>query len=128
MPNHPRYHGERVIRSPRVHNSWKPEVPRDIHLESVKAEMFTLTYELRNYHMTPGTTTRFHFSFMEGFFNRLCKIGNLTCKEPTLMRLLDLVCKAKDDLMVKYDKIRKHRLMRASLSAKNDEIGSSLEV
>ena len=59
MPYHPMNHGERVTGSPHVQHSCKPSEPWDIHPESMNAEMFSLTHEIRNYNMRLGTSARF---------------------------------------------------------------------
>ncbi|GJZ67279.1 hypothetical protein Tco_0630519 [Tanacetum coccineum] len=85
------------------------------------AEMFSLTHELSYYCMSSGTSARFHFSIMEGFINRLRKIGNLvkTCEEPMLMKLYEVVCKGEDDLRISplEKQIRIRPMMRRMTSS-----------
>nr|GEW25507.1 hypothetical protein [Tanacetum cinerariifolium] len=121
MHGHSIYRGDRVIGSPHVNDNSKPKAPWDIHPESKDPEMFSSTYELSYYHMCPGTSvSAYLFKFMK------------TCEEPTLMRLYELVCKAKDDLGVKPNKTKKRKANEeanddTTPSSKKDETGSSLE-
>nr|GEV55574.1 cation-chloride cotransporter 1 [Tanacetum cinerariifolium] len=125
MPAHPIYRGDRVTESPRVHNRWKPKVPREIPPSARNVELFDLTHMMRCNHLESGRYARFHFSIMEGFYNYLrripvneaymvfCIMQSLhieyspnifkfieTCEEPTLMELYHVMCKAEDDLRI----------------------------
>ncbi|GKB65503.1 hypothetical protein Tco_0921689 [Tanacetum coccineum] len=113
MPDRPIYRGDWLTKTPRVHNNWKPKVPRDNHPASRNSKMFDLTYAIRSYHMHSETSIRLHFLSWKDFtiiFEGL----------PMLMNLYEVVCKAEDDLRVKPDKTNKHKA--------NDEENDKREV
>ncbi|GKC47754.1 hypothetical protein Tco_1065476 [Tanacetum coccineum] len=131
------YRGDKVTESHRVYNRWEPEHPRDFDPESRNAEMFAITYKLTHHLMCDLTSFRCHFSIMEGLINRFQKIGNpiseafgvffimqhlpveyspyvfkfmKTRREPTLMELYEVMCKAEDDLrIIAHDKKNKYK-------------------
>ncbi|GKC75634.1 hypothetical protein Tco_1126408 [Tanacetum coccineum] len=107
MPEHLIYRSERVTRSSHIYDCTKPNVDWDIHPISRSADMFSLTYELRNHHKHTSTSAMSHFTMMEELINRLWKIRIPTCEEPFLIELYELVCKVKDDLRVKSSLSRK---------------------
>nr|GEU59079.1 hypothetical protein [Tanacetum cinerariifolium] len=105
------------------HNKWEPKHPQDVDLESKNTEIFSMTYELTHLPMHYPISFMLHLSIIEGFINRLWKIGNLiskafwvfcipeeysphvfrfmeTYRKPTLMELYEVMCKAEDDLWI----------------------------
>ncbi|GKA84049.1 hypothetical protein Tco_0805644 [Tanacetum coccineum] len=107
--------------------------------------MFALTHELSYYRIRDVTYARFHYSIMEGLINCLWNIGNPiseafkvlcivqsitdeyspyifkfieTCKDPMLMELYEVMCKAEDDLRINpLDKTNKYK----AIDEENDE-------
>ncbi|GJS41234.1 hypothetical protein Tco_0566277 [Tanacetum coccineum] len=117
MLEHLIYYGERVTRSPHVYDCMKPNAPWDIHPVSRSAEMFSLTYGIRSYHIHTKPSARSHFTMMEGLINRLRKIKSVDdLRVKSLLSKKCLVDEVNDDLVTKrthgffFDPLTKKRM------------------
>nr|GEW10513.1 hypothetical protein [Tanacetum cinerariifolium] len=119
MPGRLSYRGYKVTESPCDYNRWKPKAPWDIPLKSRNTKMFALTKVYQSSMADWKSYKRGIYIIMypQTLLKEYCPYLFETCKESTLMKLYEVVCKVEDDLRVNPDKTNK----RKANDKENDE-------